>query len=295
MKPTNEKDHYIDVNGINTHYIEQGSKTKEPLLFIHGAFSSTLAWDDLFPLLENEFHLYALDLISHGYTERIIRETITIDTVIDHLLGFMDNTGLGKPVIIGNSLGCMIATYFAFKHPDRVKALILLDGGLSVSPIPVKEIKGAPQLAAMGITKHVGDAVFPIIGKKMIKDWYKMCTHEANRHILTKERIRNNYAPLRDMKKSIKALNILLRTLFKLGDPKEYAQLEVESNLKSLTLPVDLVWGDSDHILPQWIGEEMLAHAPSCKMEIIEKCGHLPHEELPEKTAQLIRGYIKTL
>lgn len=280
---------YIDINNIKTHYVEQGNPANQPIVFIHGAFSSTVAWDDLFPFLQADYRLIAFDLISHGYTDRVIDRPITIELIVNHIHGFLDALNLPAVPIVGNSLGCMIACYYAFLHPDRVQKLVLLDGGLGVTPIPVKDIKGAPQMAVMTITKYVGDALFPLIGKKMIKDWYNRCVIE--RSIITAERIEKNRAPLQQ-KHSIRALNLLLRALFKFGDPDVYAKLGVADYLIAMQAPVLIAWGDTDRILPRWIGQEMIDQVPNGKMEVLEHCGHLPQEEWPEKSADLIRRFI---
>ena len=287
-----QNSNFIDVNGIKTHYVEQGDPANQPIVFIHGAFSSTAAWDDMFPFLQADYRLIALDLISHGYTDRVLDVPITIELVVNHLDGFLKALNLDKVIIVGNSLGCMIACYYTFLHPDSVQKLVLLDGGLGATTIPVKDIKGAPQVAAMAITKYIGDALFPIIGKKMIVDWYNRCV--VNRSIITAERIEKNRAPLRQ-KHSIKALNLLLRALFKFGDPDVYAKLGVADYLVAMQIPVLILWGDSDRILPRWIGQEMIDRLPNGQMEVLENCGHIPQEEYPEKTANLIRHFIEIM
>ncbi len=281
---------FITVHGVKTHYTDTGNPQKPPLVFIHGAFASTVSWDELLPHLAADYHLIALDMVSHGFTDRVLdATTISIDFVVTHLKGFLDALHLSNVVLVGNSLGCMIANVFAFQFPAYVKGLVLLDGGLSVTPIPVKEIKGAPQLAATKITYYVGDAVFPIIGKKMIRDWYTRCLHDPV--LITPARMEKNMIPLRQ-KHSIKALNVLLRVLFQFGDAQKYAELKTEEHLRSFQAPVLVIWGDSDRVLPRWIGEEMVKYLPHGRLEILSNCGHLPQEEKPAETAALIKKFV---
>ncbi len=281
---------FVTINGIKTHYTDTGNPEKLPLVFIHGAFASTVSWDELLPHLAEDYHLIALDLISHGFTDRVLSAaTISIDFVVQHLKGFLDALHLSNVVLVGNSLGCMIATIFAFEFPGSVKGLVLLDGGLSVTPIPVKEIKGAPQLAATKMTYYVGDAVFPLIGKKMIRDWYTRCLYDPA--LITPARMEKNMAPLRQ-KHSIKALNVLLRVLFQFGNAQKYAELKIEEHLRNFQAPVLLIWGDADRVLPRWIGEEMVKCLPHGRLEVLPNCGHLPQEEKPAETAVLIKKFL---
>ncbi len=281
---------FVIVNGIKTHYTDTGNPLKQPLVFIHGAFASTVSWDELLPLLAKDYHLIALDLISHGFTDRVLDSAkISIDFVVNHLKGFLDELHLSSAVLVCNSLGCMIANIFAFQFPTYVKGLVLLDGGLSVTPIPVKEIKGAPQLAATKMTYYMGDLLFPLIGKKMIRDWYTRCLYDPA--LITPMRMEKNMAPLRQ-KHSIKALNVLLRVLFQFGNAEKYAELKVEEHLHKFQAPVLVIWGDSDRVLPQWIGKEMVNCLPNGRLEILPNCGHLPQEEKPAETAALIQRFM---
>ncbi len=281
---------FLTIDGIKTHYTDTGNPQKQPLVFIHGAFASTVSWDELLPHLAEDYHLIALDLISHGFTDRLLDSAkISINFVVNHLKEFLDALHLSNVVLVGNSLGCMVANVFAFQFPAYIKGLVLLDGGLSVTPIPVKEIKGAPQLAATKMTYYLGDAVFPLIGKKMIRDWYTRCLFDPA--LITPARMEKNMAPLRQ-KHSIKALNVLLRVLFQFGDAQKYAELKIEENLRNFQAPVLIIWGEADRVLPRWIGEEMVKCLPHGQLEIIAKCGHLPQEEKPAETAELIKKFI---
>jgi pimeloyl-ACP methyl ester carboxylesterase len=290
MCPTAPPGKFIVVNGIKTHYFDTGNPQKETLVFIHGAFSSTFSWDALLPYLKQDFHLVALDLISHGYTDRVLDPAImTIDFVMNHLKGFLDTLELSNVIIVGNSIGCIVANMFAFQFPSYVKALVLLDGGLSVSPFPVKEIKGIPQLVATKFTYFLGDIIFPFVGEMLIRDWYGRCLFD--RSLITSARMEKNAAPLR-RKDSIKAMNMFLNVLFKLGDPQRYSDLKIEERLRKFGGPVLLIWGDTDRVLPRWIGEEMVKVLPHGRLEVLPNCGHLPQEEKPQETALLIKQFV---
>lgn len=289
--PTPRRDERVDVNGIGTHFVEVGPPDGPALLFVHGAFSSTAGWADLLPHLSGKFRSVAFDLISHGYTDRVLdRQRVTVDFIVDHLERFVAALALREFVLVGNSLGCMIACVYAFREPASLRGMVLLDGGLGTTPIPVKALRGAPKLAAMPITKYLGDLVFPLVGKKMIRDWYDLCVHDPS--IVTPERVERNARPLRDIPKSIKALNVLLRALFEVAEPTNYYALKVDEKLPKVDVPVLVAWGEHDRVLPRWIGEEMVALLPRARLEVLPDCGHLPQEEKPEATASLISRFV---
>jgi pimeloyl-ACP methyl ester carboxylesterase len=60
-------------------------------------------------------------------------------------------------------------------------------------------------------------------------------------------------------------------------------------------MPISIVWGDTDRILPRWIGEEMVQLAPNAQLTIFEKCGHIPHEERPVDVAKLVQQFMNAL
>ncbi len=122
-----EQGKFIDVKGINTHYHEDGKG--EALLLIHGSGPGVSAWANwrlVFPILSQQYHLYAPDVVGFGYSDRPEGIEYGIDVWADHMINFLEAVNEKKVSIIGNSFGGAIALHIAKRRPDLVNKLILM-------------------------------------------------------------------------------------------------------------------------------------------------------------------------
>jgi len=105
--------------------------------------------------LATSFRTYVPDLPGFGRSEHP-RHPMGIPALADALARFMDEVGLDKATLLGNSLGCPITAAFAAAHPDRIERAILVSpaGGPHNRPI----VKGVAQLALAGLREPVGMA-----------------------------------------------------------------------------------------------------------------------------------------
>lgn len=117
-----DKGKYVDVQGIQTHYHEEGKG--EPLLLIHGSGPGVSAWANwrlVFPILSRHYHLYAPDVVGFGYTERPENIQYSVDLWVEHMIAFIETMNLRNVSIIGNSMGGALALHVANRRPDLVK------------------------------------------------------------------------------------------------------------------------------------------------------------------------------
>jgi 2-hydroxymuconate-semialdehyde hydrolase len=119
---------YIQVNGINTHYHEEGSG-KEKVILIHGSgpgVSAFANWRLVIPELSDSLHLFAPDVVGFGKTDKMPKEDYTLDLWVNHLIGFIEEVSDEPVYIVGNSFGGAMALHIAHRRPDLVKKLILM-------------------------------------------------------------------------------------------------------------------------------------------------------------------------
>ena len=122
-----EQGKFIDVKGINTHYHEDGQG--EALLLIHGSGPGVSAWANwrlVFPILSQQYHLYAPDVVGFGYSDRPEGIEYGIDVWAEHMINFLEAVNEKKVSIIGNSFGGAIALHVAKRRPDLINKLILM-------------------------------------------------------------------------------------------------------------------------------------------------------------------------
>jgi pimeloyl-ACP methyl ester carboxylesterase len=129
----------VEANGIRTNYLESGSGD-EHVVLVHGSgpgVTSYANWRLVLPVLGEDFHCVAPDMVGFGYSERPENPDYSVQTWADQTLGVMDALGIGRAHMIGNSFGGAIALRLATQHPERVDKLVLM-GSMGVD-FPITE------------------------------------------------------------------------------------------------------------------------------------------------------------
>lgn len=108
-------------NGVKLSFLDEGKG--EPVVLIHGLFSSTLLnWQltGVVKDLAKDHRVISLDLPGHGFSERPLNKEAYGEQLVDDVALLMDHLKIKKAHVVGYSLGGMITVKFMAKHPDRV-------------------------------------------------------------------------------------------------------------------------------------------------------------------------------
>lgn len=81
------------------------------------------------PRLAERFRVVAIDQRGHGLTDKPV-DAYSFDEVTSDVLFLLDNLGFDRPIVAGHSWGANVATQFAVDHPDRVRGVVMIDGGI---------------------------------------------------------------------------------------------------------------------------------------------------------------------
>jgi esterase len=115
------------VNGVRLHYEERGSGA--PILCVHGTSGTVIAWTDAVKELARLGRVIAYDRRGCGRSERPAPyERTNVAEHADDAAALLDALTAVPAVVIGRSYGATVATDLALRHPDRVRALVLLEG-----------------------------------------------------------------------------------------------------------------------------------------------------------------------
>ena len=110
--------------GVQMEYVDQGHPGGTPVVFLHGGTDSWRSFERVLALLPQIIHAYAISARGHGDSSRPERGYLLLDMSAD-LLAFMDAVELEQAVIVGHSMGSMVAQRFGVDHPERVSGLVL--------------------------------------------------------------------------------------------------------------------------------------------------------------------------
>ena len=221
-----------------------GGKGGETLVLLHGTNDQAGSWARVVPLLITRYKLIVPDLAGHGESEPR-SGPIPFARVLENLHHVLAKETTEKVILAGNSFGAWIALLYALAHPERVKRLVLEAGGGLARPLGVPLI-ATDRATAMTILRAVhGPAYIP-------QEW-----------VIDALLGRATDAPM-----------------LRLADPM---QNFVDGRLGEIELPVSLVWGADDGVVPLSYAEELKKLIAGSKLHVIDGAAHIPHLQQPEK------------
>jgi len=276
---------FIDVGGLSVHAKVQG-EGEPALLLLHGFASSTYSWREVIqPLADAGQQVVAFDRPAFGLTERPVRgqwqgkSPYSPEAQADLTVSLMDELGIDQAVLVGNSAGGTIATLTALRHPDRVQALVLVSPAIysgGGAPGFVRPLLQTPQL------DHLG----PLLARSLQAQGVtlgRLAWHDPSR--LTDAIWAEYTKPLQ-----VQGWDRALWELTKASRP-----LGLAEQLDQLTLPVLVVTGDDDRVVPTEQSVRLAEALPNAQLVVMPACGHVAHEECPEAFLQAVNDFLQTL
>lgn len=251
------------------HYVEKGSGPQHVLL-IHGFAAHSYTWKFLIDeLAEAGYHVWALDLLGFGYSDKPPKAQYGLDLFIAQIEAFMGEMGIRSASLVGHSMGGGLSLATSILHGDRVQSLVLIDALAYPIKLPIYFF----------LTKVLGNLSRPFFGKGMTKRILKDLMHDPKK--ISQEQIEAYSLPY-DMPGGKYAL---IRTLQNFR-PEELDQLA--PHFKNIKVPILLIWGEQDKWMPQSYYQQLSKALPHAQHALIANCGHIPQEEYPQTTLKAI-------
>ena len=253
---------YATVDGISTHYVVAGEGP--PVLLIHGLGASVVTWRDNIGPLSAAHRVYAVDLPGHGDSDKPDID-YAVDTMVRFVVRFLESLNVESTAIIGNSIGGALGLITALRHPELVTRLLLVDSaGLGREISAYLKLVSIPGLGALLESSRVGGT------RLMLK---KVFTDET---FVTQELLDELYRSRQMPGAKEAVVKVIRRTVSLRGVRREFLYLD---DLPSLSMPLMLVWGAQDLILPVSHAYRASEAAPNALLKVFDECGHWPHME----------------
>jgi pimeloyl-ACP methyl ester carboxylesterase len=277
------------------HYVDYGGPADGPLLVcVHGLGGSVVNWAAVAPALAKTCRVVALDLAGFGRTRSGGRST----TVHDNrrlLHRFLTEVVGGPAVLVGNSMGGLIAVMEASAHPETVAGLVLVDPALPIGP----RARPHPLVTLLFATYAV-----PAVGRTLMSrrrtlrsaeqqamDVLRLCCVDTSRvpgHVVEQHlelaRERHEYPDVDA--ELIVAARSLMWVLARRG---QHAAM-----LREIHVPVLLLHGDKDRLVPIAAARATAAANPTWRFQVAHGVGHVPQLEVPDWTIAHILDWLAT-
>ncbi|HET91959.1 MAG TPA: alpha/beta hydrolase [Chloroflexi bacterium] len=279
---------FIQVNSLSVHYKTLGAG-ESTLLLLHGFAASTFSWRQVMAPLSEMGRVVAFDRPAFGLTERPLpapwpgdweserANPYTTAGQVALTVGLMDELGIERAILVGNSAGGAVAMQTALNHPERVETLILVD------PAVYAQGSRAAWIRFLSNTPHMR-RVGPLIVRR-IQDWgvdfARSAWHDPSQ--ITPEIWEGYLKPLRAQNWD--------RALWELT--RSARPSDLPERLDELTMDCLIVTGDDDRIVPTDQSIRLASELPNAELVVIPSCGHVPHEECPDQFLRAVTEFLK--
>jgi pimeloyl-ACP methyl ester carboxylesterase len=243
------KSREVQVAGVRIHYDVLGPKDGPAVVLVHGLGGRAEDWQRLAPYLAKiGYRVYMPDLPGFGRSEWPADFSYSMRDQAAVVVGFLDAMGQKQVDVGGWSMGGWIAQRVAIEHPERVRRLMLFDSA-GLAEVPAWETRLFTPTTPAEVDQL--DALLmphpPRVPRFIARDI------------------------LRISRKHAWVVRRAVASMLTGSDA-------TESELPGLKMPVLIVWGTEDRIVPLSQGEKMQRLIPGSKLEAIDGCGHLAPE-----------------
>jgi len=250
----------VKTEHVPVQYLEGGSG--HPLVYLHGAGGMTRE-DPLLARLADSFHVHAPYLPGYGESEECPELRDMLDITL-HTLDVVDALGLKDPILVGHSMGGMIAAEMAALAPHQISRLgLICPGGLWLEDHPIVDIFATLPFEMPALMFHDAEAGAALM--------------TAGRNVSDPNFLQTYLV------QNARQLGMAGRILFPIPDRGLSGRMY---RIKAKTI---LVWGDSDRAIPPVYAQEFKRRIKGAQLVSIPEAGHMVIFEKTDQVADAIK------
>ncbi|MGB8194970.1 MAG: alpha/beta hydrolase [Chitinophagaceae bacterium] len=252
-------------NNVRLQYVEQGDARGIPVIFLHGYTDSWHSFETVLPHLPENVHAFVLSQRGHGDSDRPETGYNPKDFAADVAL-FMKQQKMNGAVIVGHSLGGLVAQRFALDHPKLCRGLVIVSSAASFA-----DNAGVPEFLDM--VEQLQDPVDKTFAEEFQKSTIAKPIDPAYFTALVGESMK---LPARVWK----------------SVARELRHVNYVAELKTIKQPVLILWGDKDLFCLKDDQDQFQQHIRGARVLVYEGIGHALHWEEPERFANDLLKFI---
>jgi len=270
------------VHGHRIAYRRAGSGPA--LLLLHGLGCDSSTWLPVMPRLAESFTVLAPDLLGHGQSDKP-RGDYSLGGYANGMRDVLTVLGIKKVTVVGHSFGGGVAMQFAYQFPERTERMVLVaPGGLG------PEVSGLIR----ALTLPGAGAALGALTMRPLRPVVRTSLSVLSRSRLPRTRDLGEvvcvYRNLSDRAARSAIRHVVSHVVDWRGQVVSMAD---RAYLTSL-MPMCLVWGDADPVIPVSHIAMAESHAPSAQVHVLPGAGHFPHKQHPERFAEVVEGFVRS-
>ncbi len=257
----------LQIGDLHLRLLEAGQPGNPVVLLIQGGLGDAeLHWHRTLAELGVSFHVFAPDLPGFHAGSDVLKQP-SLPHIMEWINNLLDELHEEKVLLIGTSVGGLIARFYAAQYPALVERLILVDGG-QIANIPgmMRTLINMP-----GIAQAFYSAMY--------RQTYSR--HALQRNIYQQNLLTEDF--FRITNQASKGYMLLIRAFLAEPWPAK----------RTPTCPTLIIWGQEDHLASPSEGRKMLTEIPHAELSLIEKSGHMPMIEQPELFSAAVMKFIR--
>jgi len=280
-------------NGFKQHYIDEGPKDGETLVFLHGEPTWGYLYRKFIPPFSKNYRVIVPDHMGFGKSETPQKKVYTLKTHTENLSALIETLDLDNITFIGQDWGGPILGAFSIRYPEKVKRIVLLNTAISYSRVQFPR-KLTPWFS--WIKKHHDQGTLDgILGESgsTVLSIMKIIGFE-NSSVVDQDWINAYSSQFPDRDSCIGAIEFPLDVI--LGRIREYIVEGLKTgNLEKLTRkPAMLAFGLKDNgFNSEYAISDFKALFPNAPVTTFENAGHFCQEDVPEILIPLISQFIQ--
>lgn len=251
--------------GVTLSYCEQGSPDGVPVLLLHGITDSLRSFDLVLPHLPASVRAIAVSQRGHGDSSRPLEGHRPRDIAAD-LAALLDALGVARAVVVGHSMGSVVAQRFALDHPERTLDLVLMGAFARVADHPAwqgiaEEAAGLPDPVPVDLIAAFQAST---LAQPVSAEYFEVVVQESRKvsaHVW----------------RAIAA---------------GFRQEDHRAALGAVQAPTLAVWGDQDIYCSRADQDALLAAIPGARLLVYAGAGHALHWEQPARFAADLVAFV---
>lgn len=230
----------------------EGGKGKTVVL-VHGSGSQAGDWHEVAPALARRYHVLVLDLPGHGESGPL-EGPLPVSDLAESLGALLNARSADEPAtLVGSSLGGWVSFLYAWKHPERVERVIGVSSSGIYAPLQVPLAPTDREQARRLVAAIRGPHLAAPSDQEL---------DEVTQRVAA--------GPVARLVAGLKAEDFL------------------ETKAAGIKVPVELIWGEEDGVLPLAYGQRLASLLPQARLHPLPRCGHMPQVHCPRALTRLL-------
>ncbi|MEO8024381.1 alpha/beta hydrolase [Polaromonas sp.] len=270
---------FIAIDGMQVHLRDEGPRDDSlPIVLIHGTSASLHTWEGWAVALRGQRRVIRFDLPGFALTGPNRQNDYSPEAYVRFVTAVLDQLGVQRFVLAGNSLGGQVAWATAVAAPQRVARLVLVDA----SGYP-------PESASVPPSLPLGFRIARMPALRVLTRYI------LPRSVVEKS-VRNVYGD--PSKVTPELVDLYMDMTLRAGNRQALGRRMDQgyagnvAGLKALAMPTLILWGGQDRLIPLEFGKRFARDIRGSELVVFDDLGHVPHEEDPARTVAVVKRFL---